>query len=151
MSEFEEFKRLAESRGASVRDCGAGHWQVRGKLLVNYYPKTGTIYVAGTSRSVIRGGVDAAVSLAFSPPPRGRLEPRFTKRQRIAERRRLLAADPHCHWCRCALVFETATVDHVIPLGRGGTNRRDNLVLACQSCNARRADQMPEVSDGRHA
>ncbi len=27
------------------------------------------------------------------------------------------------------------TVDHVLPISRGGTNDLDNLVLACQPCN----------------
>lgn len=145
---FEEFERLAVARGATARDCGGGHWQVRGALLVNYYPQTGTVYVAGTSRSVIRSGPDGAISLAFTPPPRVRLEARLKPRQIQAERRRLLAQDPRCRWCGCALTFETSTLDHVVPLGRGGTNRRDNLVLACSPCNQRRADQMPEVRDG---
>lgn len=30
------------------------------------------------------------------------------------------------------------TLDHIIPLSRGGTHDIDNLVLACKSCNSRR-------------
>jgi len=32
------------------------------------------------------------------------------------------------------------TVDHVIPLTRGGTNHEGNLVPACTSCNAAKKD-----------
>jgi 5-methylcytosine-specific restriction endonuclease McrA len=30
------------------------------------------------------------------------------------------------------------TIDHKIPLSRGGTNVLDNLTIACRSCNARK-------------
>lgn len=34
------------------------------------------------------------------------------------------------------------TVDHVIPLIRGGTNHEGNLVPACRSCNSRKQDRL---------
>ena len=44
-----------------------------------------------------------------------------------------------CHWCNTPLDMANATIDHVVPLARGGTNQRDNLVLACRPCNSSRA------------
>jgi sugar phosphate isomerase/epimerase len=36
------------------------------------------------------------------------------------------------------------TVDHVIPVSRGGApDRWDNVVLACKRCNWRKADHLP--------
>ena len=49
-----------------------------------------------------------------------------------------------CHWCGCdtRLVddnsWDRATIDHVIPRYRGGSNDRANLVNACNRCNNRR-------------
>jgi 5-methylcytosine-specific restriction endonuclease McrA len=43
-----------------------------------------------------------------------------------------------CWWCDIALTDAIRTVDHVIPLSAGGSNRLDNLVLACEACNAER-------------
>lgn len=49
-----------------------------------------------------------------------------------------------CHWCGVAtlltsdLVPEQATIDHVIPRHRGGTDATSNLVSACRQCNSRR-------------
>ena len=51
-----------------------------------------------------------------------------------------------CHWCGRRTVFQRgpnsdplcATVDHVIPRYRGGGNAKENLVLACNTCNQRR-------------
>ena len=43
-----------------------------------------------------------------------------------------------CAYCGCKLNSDTITVDHQIPLIRGGTNYIDNLVPACQSCNSKK-------------
>lgn len=60
---------------------------------------------------------------------------------------RLLQRDGrHCHWCGQrmtlhwfdplgALPSDAMTFDHVVPKALGGTNRTDNLVLACRACN----------------
>jgi len=36
------------------------------------------------------------------------------------------------------------TIDHYHPRSLGGTNHLSNLVLACQACNARKADSLPD-------
>lgn len=46
-----------------------------------------------------------------------------------------------CGYCGILMTgkgLHQETVDHVIPLSRGGSNAPDNLVLACRSCNARK-------------
>ena len=62
---------------------------------------------------------------------------------------RVLAKFPNCYWCGKSLVrakdasgiqnHDTATVDHIVPLRRGGKSNDDNLVGACYGCNQRRA------------
>lgn len=54
--------------------------------------------------------------------------------------RELRATNAHCAYC-----FKPAadTVDHVVPISRGGANTPDNLVLACFSCNAGKRDRTP--------
>jgi 5-methylcytosine-specific restriction endonuclease McrA len=40
----------------------------------------------------------------------------------------------------CAAIARRSHIDHPIPVTRGGTEERSNLVLACQSCNSRKLD-----------
>lgn len=40
-----------------------------------------------------------------------------------------------CHYCGGKFKPAQLTMDHVIPLARGGTSAKGNLVPACRSCN----------------
>jgi 5-methylcytosine-specific restriction endonuclease McrA len=40
-----------------------------------------------------------------------------------------------CAYCDTQLNELTVTIEHVVPLSRGGTNNIDNLVPACSKCN----------------
>lgn len=57
-----------------------------------------------------------------------------------AARARLLAGRSDFACCYCAKVFPAAqaTLEHIVPLGWGGSWHADNLGLACGSCNHRR-------------
>ena len=45
-----------------------------------------------------------------------------------------------CYWCFDAL--KTYEVDHIIPISRGGSNCRQNIVLACRSCNRQKHSKL---------
>lgn len=42
------------------------------------------------------------------------------------------------HWSENYNGDDIATVDHVIPISRGGTDLPSNLVVACRPCNLRK-------------
>lgn len=54
-----------------------------------------------------------------------------------------------CSYCDCELMFERtnsyepnkASVDHVVPLVKGGAHTWDNVVIACLRCNIRKRDR----------
>lgn len=53
-----------------------------------------------------------------------------------------------CYYCDCKMIKSphkpnSATVDHVVPLDRGGRNSPDNLVIACRSCNSSKKNKLP--------
>ena len=60
------------------------------------------------------------------------------------ETRRWLLAQhgPVCAYCERRIDAELITLDHVTPRrGKTAFDRRDNLVLCCPECNARKKDQ----------
>lgn len=57
------------------------------------------------------------------------------RNQRIPLSQILIRQEHRCLYCGIVLSLKTATVDHWIPLGRGGTNTDDNVVAACEKCN----------------
>ena len=77
----------------------------------------------------------------------------------------ITAIDPDIHWktlaervgsMKCALCGITCdpggeravqpTVDHIIPISKGGTHTWDNVQLACVRCNAAKGATMPDFS-----
>ena len=48
-----------------------------------------------------------------------------------------------CQICGCDLSFEEMSVDHIIPLAKGGDDQLDNLQCACKICNSFKQDLLP--------
>ena len=78
------------------------------------------------------------------------LDPDVLKRERSKARdlrqsqwwkRRL--ADGVCYYCRRRVGHQALTMDHIVPLGRGGRSVRGNVVPACKDCNTRKQSQLP--------
>ncbi len=40
-----------------------------------------------------------------------------------------------CHFCQQLVGADNLTMDHLVPLARGGKSTRGNIVPACQACN----------------
>lgn len=70
-------------------------------------------------------------------------------------RRRLIAAftdavvardGPLCRYCKVETQptgpdYQRRTVDHLIPVSKGGKDTKENLVIACKTCNCRRGNR----------
>lgn len=50
-------------------------------------------------------------------------------------KRELLKGKRECFYCLAPLSLSTKTVDHMIPIERGGQDEITNLVLCCKPCN----------------
>ena len=145
-----DLRDAATERGATVTDRGNGHFQIRGRLLVNYYPfgKKRTAYVAATTHGKHGVSPTEAVAMAFSAPLIASADKKDerhgnSRRQRSRLLRKLGA---NCHWCNANITLDTSTVEHVIPLNRGGLDNANNRVLACKPCNQARGHNMPELT-----
>lgn len=47
-----------------------------------------------------------------------------------------------CQYCKVQLTRNTATVDHVLPLSKGGKTEWTNIVTACEPCNSKKGDKL---------
>lgn len=82
---------------------------------------------------------------------RPRLVGRLAPELRLAAKRTALRdCGRRCVYCATPLERETATLDHVWPLARGGHNAAGNLVTACVGCNQLKGDQLPEEFFARY-
>ena len=55
-------------------------------------------------------------------------------------RERILIRDGYC--CQYCGSEDATTVDHVLPISKGGTDDPDNLVAACTRCNYSKGNRM---------
>jgi len=50
-------------------------------------------------------------------------------------------SDKVCHYCGKLITNkEELTVDHIIPVSKGGENSKENYVIACKACNREKAN-----------
>jgi len=142
--------KLCKEQGIElVKKGNNGHYQLKGKLLVNYYPlsKKQSAYVAGTTEGKPRITPEQAVEMTRTKPTglkkavRGRNSRK--KRQAMLDR-----GINTCKWCHRPLTINDSTIEHVIPLDAGGLEHSMNRDLACESCNTERANDMPELKNG---
>lgn len=155
MITFEELQTAAVAAGLEAKDCGGGHWQVRGPFIVNCYPYTkdgmSTIYVSKTNfrikvkpKEMIQRAIEAAKKAPDRRPLNLKTDrPNNTRKKRA---KLLKVKGNKCHWCPRLLTLDNSTIEHIVPLDRGGTNGWDNIVLACEQCNNFRGHDMPELT-----
>lgn len=68
---------------------------------------------------------------------------KLDKARRARIKRSLTAKNGnHCHYCGRPLNNRTATIDHIIPRSRNGSNHLWNLVLACRQCNVKKGNSI---------
>lgn len=48
-----------------------------------------------------------------------------------------------CHYCQRSTPARELTMDHVVPLVRGGRTTKGNVVPACKDCNNRKKSLLP--------
>jgi 5-methylcytosine-specific restriction endonuclease McrA len=51
-----------------------------------------------------------------------------------------LLAQAKCYYCLAELRKAEATMDHIVPISRGGRSTKGNVVLSCKNCNALKQD-----------
>lgn len=52
-----------------------------------------------------------------------------------------------CYYCEQKFPPAELTMDHLIPLARGGASSKNNLVTACKACNNKKKQNLPSAWD----
>jgi 5-methylcytosine-specific restriction protein A len=48
-----------------------------------------------------------------------------------------------CHYCNKEVGRDGLTMDHIVPLSRGGKSTKGNIVAACKECNSKKKYLLP--------
>lgn len=48
-----------------------------------------------------------------------------------------------CHYCQTPTPPKELTMDHILPLSRGGRSTKGNVVPCCKECNTRKKQLLP--------
>ena len=159
MSVINQLQNAAKKAGLQVVQKDDHHYQIiGGAMIVSYYPhsKKQTAYVCGTRQSKTGVTPREAVAMAGLPPAYTGTVKRKRKHYQLWRRKLWRKQGSLCHWCGMPMMRTTqddpgsvallATIEHVIPLARGGLDNANNIVLAHLGCNSRRGHDMPEIS-----
>ena len=148
-----QLKRAAKKHGLVVVKLSHHHYQIKGgPLLINYYPysKQRSVYVGGTKTGFKNVTPKCAVEMAFKPPPYHACKAKRSCSSTNKVRRNKLwdKGVRECHWCHDPFhSIHQATLEHIVPLARGGLDNMNNLTLACRRCNNGRGSDMPELKN----
>ena len=53
-----------------------------------------------------------------------------------------IATRATCHYCMKSLKKDECTMDHVVPIVRGGRSTKGNVVISCKECNNQKKDKL---------
>jgi 5-methylcytosine-specific restriction protein A len=121
------------------------HFSIKGTIYnVNFYPTKKTFYINGCNainkKTCTYKTIEELIDIADGKKNfLNSLSEKNAKRKNYKHwKKQLFENIKSCFWCNKELTLETATVEHKIPLSKGGSNRNDNITLACRECNAKR-------------
>lgn len=137
-----QLERKCKASGLHFHRHNDFHLLVRGRYDVNVFPTTGRIYLKGGNKSGRVQSEDEILEIA-----QGEMSvkvPGIVKRRKLTDQKSFLWRNTHfCGICRNPIdSIDEATVDHIVPLARGGSNRFDNLQLAHERCNSEKGARL---------
>jgi 5-methylcytosine-specific restriction protein A len=81
----------------------------------------------------------------YAPAPEAHMKKERAKAKLLREtqwwKQRL--AKGICHYCEKKFDPSQLTMDHIIPVGRGGHSAKGNVVVACKACNTHKKHLTP--------
>jgi 5-methylcytosine-specific restriction endonuclease McrA len=77
------------------------------------------------------------------------IRPYFSLSVRLSRQNIFLRDNHICQYCYSKFPEKKLTIDHVVPLSKGGRHEWTNVVTACSKCNNRKGDKSPEKANLR--
>ena len=81
----------------------------------------------------------------FDAPDDGQIRSERAKARDLRKTRwwQQKTASGKCFFCEKKVKFKDLTMDHLLPLARGGRSTKDNIVPCCKTCNTRKKSMLP--------
>ena len=134
---------LCENEGIQFRRCTEYHFQIKGIFTVNVYPTNSCYYIQGTQKKRFYESLDQVISLSLGESDINHSEKKVKRKSLSHKKEYLWNKSNECFVCGIAMEsIETATIEHKIPLSKGGTNQNDNLSLSHKECNQKRGSSL---------
>lgn len=144
LTDFEnDMEELSLDHGLEFKKRSKYHYQLKGLFLLNIYPTTRAVYVQGSNGKTSYSSLEELAELANGDIELSGVEK--GKRVSGGGRRRALWDSGERKCFVCGKEFKNrneATLEHRVPLSRGGSNRRDNLALSHNECNQSRGNSL---------
>ena len=72
-----------------------------------------------------------------------RRERRKARELRASQWWKRRCAKGRCHYCGRPTPAKALTMDHIVPIARGGKSTKGNVVPACKACNTAKKQLLP--------
>lgn len=123
---------------ARIVQCSDFHFQLKGMCYtVNFYPSKKTYFVNGAVAKSYYKNIEFLVNIADGKQNTN-VSVVKCKRKNLSDFTKNKLKNKYSVCCYCSKIFNeenVPTVEHLIPLSCGGSNRFDNLALSCRECN----------------
>ena len=86
--------------------------------------------------------IDSGEHFTSYPSEHCKRERRKARELRLSPWWRRLLDQGICYYCGHKFSFENITMDHKVPLIRGGVSSKNNIVPCCKTCNNEKAHQL---------
>ncbi|HUV50172.1 MAG TPA: HNH endonuclease [Anaerolineae bacterium] len=70
-------------------------------------------------------------------------ERRKARELRVSQWWKRRCAKGICYYCDRAVSPKELTMDHIVPIGRGGRSTKSNVVPSCKGCNNKKKQLLP--------
>ena len=120
------------------------HYQIIGShFTVNFYPTKRTYYVNGAVSKSYYNKIEDLILIANGEKEITVSEKKDERKELKGLKKKVKRKHKVCFICKQPFNAENKpTLEHKIPLAKGGSNREDNLVASCRECNRKKGDSL---------